>query len=159
MHVFASDTAEQWLEGGKKGSGQPRKAAERWSELKVCDTSVTRIDAGRLAAPLAVAAAGRALTSGIAQPALPQRSGNRVLVGSIAQLTALHTQALARLGQAPLGEPAPCDVGQLLKATSWADAANAVALGWCKSVANGAARVLARHRLPGAEDECKGGED
>ena len=47
----------------------------------------------------ASAAAGRALASGIAQPALPQRSGNRVSVGSIAQLTALHTQALADLGR------------------------------------------------------------
>ena len=64
-----------------------------------------------------------------------------------------------RLAEAHLGEPVPCHADQLLKTTSWADAANAVALGWCKFAIDGAARVLARHRLPSAEDECESGEE
>src|SRR5947207_3418596 len=43
-----------------------------------------------LAPSLAIAAAGRALGSGVAQPALPQVSGSGVAIGSVAQFPVPH---------------------------------------------------------------------
>jgi hypothetical protein len=69
---------------GTAGGGRMGRSAT------AANASVTRIDASMLAPSLAVAAEGRALSSGVAQPALPQFFGSGVAAGSVAQLPAPH---------------------------------------------------------------------
>ena len=65
--------------------------------VNAANTSVTRIDARTVGTPIALVTAGP--SSGIAQLARPQCSGNRVMGGSLEQVTALHNPgALAKSG-------------------------------------------------------------
>jgi hypothetical protein len=60
-----------------------------------------------LAPSLAIAAAGRALGSAVAQPALPQVSGSGVAIGSVGQFPVPHK--LERRGQRGVPGGQACD--------------------------------------------------
>ena len=105
-----------------------------------------------LAPSLAVATAGRALDSGIAQPALPQCSGTGVTAGSVAQLPVPHKPSALAGSETRITE----NVRSAILASF-----SKPLLGRTQPMLlHSAGDVLARlHRLHAAEDECESGEE